>query len=544
MIGEKRNGWLELVQTVGSLRETLSAFVRKVRAGEISKAHVLSVLAVAAAFVVLYAPIIPWWVEHCSDPEGLYNHAFLIPFVSLWLLWQIRGKLSQVAYRPCPKALWLVAAGLLLNLFGVIVEAKFIVFLSLVVVLIGLLWMWLGTEFMRVVWFPLAFLFFAVPLDPILTKLSVPLQMFSARMAGAVVGLTGIPVVVSGAQLSTSKFGVIVIPDCSGLKYTVSLLALATLVAAQVSIPSVFWRVVLVLSALPVAMIANAIRITAVTLIGELWGKEAATGFYHNASGVLIFAIALAMFMGLAVLIGQETQNAGNRAQGAEQVERTEEHLPTVSHRRFSLLKFNSLAIVLLVLTFLLGTGIQRVYDIPYEIDLRKIVPAKVNEWKMVEERVSNYKPGKSEKNWIMWRAYEAPDGRRLILHVVATPGWRGMRDYEACLAAEGWNPLSHEKVKINFPNGTPADAKALWMSKPGHGILLSLYTYLSNGEPTVNFYYIVWRSLTARHSKDWMGTLQFEVRMLANDGNIDETLKRAKEFLVSVCQHLVNGKK
>ncbi|MCX7643643.1 MAG: hypothetical protein N2116_07560, partial [Armatimonadetes bacterium] len=117
-------------------------------------------------------------------------------------------------------------------------------------------------------------------------------------------------------------------------------------------------------------------------------------------------------------------------------------------------------------------------------------------------------------------------------------------RDYEACLAAEGWNPLAREKTTVNFRNGASAEAKTLWMNKPHEGTLLSLYIYLSNGEPTVNFYYIVWRSLTARRSKDWLGTLQFEVRMLTKDGNAEETLRRAKEFLVALCQPLVNAKR
>lgn len=540
---EKKSEWFELIQAIGSFREALIAFARKIQTGEIPTMYVLSILAVATMFIILYAPIIPWWVKHCSDPEGLYGHAFLIPFVSLWLLWQSRKKLSQVTYRPFPKALWLVIAGLFINLFGVFVEARFIVFLSLMIVFIGLLWMWLGTEFIRAAWFPLAFLFFAVPLDPILTKLSIPLQMFSARLAGAMVGLTGIPAVVSGAQLSTPKFGVLVIPDCSGLKYTVSLLALSTLIAMQV--PGTLWKAVLVVSALPVAMVANAIRITVVTLIGQWWGKEAATGFYHNVSGVLIFAIAFAMFMGLAVLIGQEVQGIGHKEQGKDQETQDEWKTPiATSYSQFPLPKFNGLVVALLTLTLLLGTGIQRIYDIPYEIDLQQLVPTKVNEWRMVEERVLRYKPGKPEKNWIMWRTYEAPDGKRLVLHVVATPGWRGMRDYEACLAAEGWNPLAHEKTTINFQNGISAEAKMLWMNKPGYGTLLSLYTYLSNGVPTVNFYYIVWRSLTARRSEDWLGTLQFEVRMLTNNGNANETLRMAKEFLVGVCQHLVTNKR
>lgn len=540
---EGRNRWFEFMQVVLSFKGSILAFVRKVRTGEIAGEYILSFLAAIGLLVVLYAPIIPWWVKHCSEPEGLYGHAFLIPFVSLWLLWQNRKKLSQVAYQPCPKALWLVAAGLSLNLVGVFVEAKFIVFSSLVIVLIGLLWMWLGTEFIKAAWFPLAFLFFAVPLDPILNKLSIPLQIFSARLAGVIVGLTGIPAVVSGAQLSTSKFGVLVIPECSGLKYTVSLLALSTLIAMQV--PGVLWKVVLVLSALPVAMVANAIRVATVTLIGQWWGKEAATGFYHNASGVMIFAIAFAVFMGLATLIGQETQSTENkRHKISTEPKSTESEVPAepklVSNQP-SLPKFNGLVAVLLGLTLLLGAGIQKVHDIPYEVDLRKLVPTKVNQWSMVEERISHYKP---EKNWIMWRTYKSSDGRNLVLHVVAAPGWRGMRDYEACLAAEGWNPLAHEKITINLWDNVPAEAKALWMDKPGHERLLSLYTYLSNGEPTVNFYRIVWRSLTTRRSKDWTGNLQFEVRMVTDEANFDETFRQAKEFLVAVCQRLVSDRR
>lgn len=505
--------------------------------------RILSFFTVASLLVALYAPVIPWWIERCLDPDGLYNHAFLIPAISAWLIWQNRGKICQIRCQPCPKALGLIVAGLFLQLFGVFVETRFLVFLSLVVVLIGLMWAWLGTAFVRTVWFPLVFLFFAVPLDPVLVKFSTALQIFSARLTGAIAGLVGIPVSVSGAQLSAHDFGILVVPECNGLRYTVSLLALATLVATHVS--GILRKIILIFGAFPIAVIANAIRITAVMLIGQYWGKEVAVGFYHNLSGVLVFGIAVSMLIGLAALMRQSKNGIAQETNGIDKIAK---ELGTESQRLreavpmpVSFNRLNVWVTVLLGLSLLLGMGIKRIYDAPYVINLKKLVPTTIKGWHTVDEDVSH---SEKERNWVLWRVYEDSNGRQLILHVVATPGWRGMRDYEACLVSSGWNPIGREKVLLPLGDGVLSEAQALWLSRSDNARLLSLYVYLSGGKLTANFYYVVWRSLINRHSKNWLGTLQFEIRMLTDDKNADKALVMAKEFLMAICQPLANSSK
>jgi len=495
--------------------------------------HVLSVLVVIILFIALYAPIIPWWIRRCLDPDGLYSYAFLIPTVSAWLLWQDRTRLFQVPRQLCPRAMGLVVAGLFLQLLGVFVEVRFIVFLSLVVVFIGLIWMWLGTAFVRMAWFPLAFLFFAVPLDPILVRFSAILQILSARLAGTIVGLMGIPVMINGAQLTAQGFGVLVIHECNGLQYTISLLASSTLIATHIS--GILEKAILVLSALPIAIVANSIRITTVMLIGQFWGKEAAVRFYHTFSGVLVFGIALAMLMGLAVLVRYSTSSV---IKGAKVPDTKFRQLGGITSPFISFRSLNGWVAVLLGLSILLRMGIQRVYDVPYVIDLKGLVPAVIKGWRLVDEDVSH---NEKEKSWVLWRTYENSNRQRLALHTVATFGWRGIRDYEACLVSSGWNPIARKKVLLRLRDDTLSEVYALWMSKPNNARLLSLYVYLSNGEPTINFYRMVWRSLMCRHSKNWLGTLRLEVRIITDDRNADEAFKEAKEFLTAVCQPLAN---
>ncbi|MCS7254943.1 MAG: exosortase/archaeosortase family protein, partial [Armatimonadetes bacterium] len=487
---EKKDKKFNLTRVTGPFVEVILTFTRIIQMGKAIKPiilwDVLSVLTTVILLIALYAPVIPWWIKRCSDPDGLYSHAFLIPIVSVWLLWKDRAKLSRIPYQSCPQALWGMMIGLLLQLLGVFIEARFIIFLSLIVVFVSLMWTWLGTAFMRAAWSPLAFLLFAVPLDPILTKFSVPLQVFSARLAGVIIGLAGTPVSVSGAQLSAPEFGVLIIPKCNGLQYTISLLTLATLVAMRVS--GVLQKAVLVLSALPVAMFANAIRIAVVVFIGQHWGEKAATGFYHNLSGILVYGIAFAMLIGLAMLMGQSqnevAHSANSKACGTDGVAQNDEGIKRqilanrgVCPLPASLRRLNRWVIALLGLTLLLGMEIRKIYNVHYTIDLRKLIPTAVKGWHMTGEDVSY---NGEEKNWVLWRVYENSDRQRLVLHAVATPGWRGIRDYEACLVSSGWNPISRGKVLLFLRNGIPSKAQALWMSRSNGERLLSFYVYLS----------------------------------------------------------------
>ena len=153
-----------------------------------------------------------------------------------------------------------------------------------------LLWGWGRT---KVVLFPITFLLFMVPTGRLLvTQFSSPLQTYGAAVAAKVVSAVGMPVELQGTTIHIPDYTFEVAQACSGLKSTIAMSALAALFAYLATGP--LWkRVVLFVAGAPVALAANATRITFTLILGRAFGPEAAEGFFHTLSGLMVFVLGL-----------------------------------------------------------------------------------------------------------------------------------------------------------------------------------------------------------------------------------------------------------
>jgi exosortase len=130
-----------------------------------------------------------------------------------------------------------------------------------------------------------------------------PLQLTAAKMAAGFGGAIGIPVTRDGVNLSVPQYTFEVAVPCSGLKSLTTMGALAVLFAYLVKGP--LWRrLVIVASAVPVALLANATRVTLILLVAQSMGANMAEGFFHGFSGVMVFAIGLLGLYAVGRLLG------------------------------------------------------------------------------------------------------------------------------------------------------------------------------------------------------------------------------------------------
>ncbi len=256
------------------------------------------VAALAVLIGLLYKDIFvalvkQWW----DDPD--FSHGFVVPFICAWLVWQRKEIVEHLPLRPSwwGFAVMLGAVGLLL--LGIFGAELFLSRSSFIFLLAGLVIFFAGWAQFRALIFPWAFLFLMVPIPTILmNEVTLPLQFFASDLATLLLRLVGVPVLREGNVIQLPTMSLEVVEACSGIRSLVSLITLAVVYAYLLE-KKMWIRVVLVLSALPIAIAANGLRIMGTGLTGIYWSPDKAQGFFHEFSGWVIFVLSLLMLLGV-----------------------------------------------------------------------------------------------------------------------------------------------------------------------------------------------------------------------------------------------------
>lgn len=259
-------------------------------------------LGLVAILALMYWPIMrdlgaQWW------DDANYNHGFLIPLFSGFLIWRERRRLAAIPPAGSALGLPVLLGGIALLLLGDIGAENFLMRSSLIVILAGLVLFLAGRATLRAVLFPLAYLLFMVPLPGILFyAITFPLQRIAAEQAAWLLDLLGVPVLLDGNIIHLSQISLGVTEACSGIRSLISLLAGAA-AWAYLMLPAGWLSVVFVLAAIPITIIANAGRVVATGLIGQWFGVEYASGFFHEFAGWVVYVFAFACLMAVYALL-------------------------------------------------------------------------------------------------------------------------------------------------------------------------------------------------------------------------------------------------
>lgn len=258
--------------------------------------------AVVALFVAFFLPSMTFLVERWSQSEE-FSHGFLVPLVSLFLLWRKREAIRQTPLQTCWWGLPVLALGLLMQVASDWASVSFLKALAVPVALGGLAWYLVGTQVMRVALFPYLFLYFAVPWpDFAIEILSVPLQHFSAAASTMLLGLIGVPIERDGVHMWTPRFDVEVAVPCSGIRSMVAILGIAALVG-YLTQGKLWAKGVVFLAGIPITMFANVLRIAAIVMMGHYINKEFAMTFFHDYSSPFLFFISALSLLGVKKLV-------------------------------------------------------------------------------------------------------------------------------------------------------------------------------------------------------------------------------------------------
>ena len=237
-------------------------------------------------FRVLQGLVSDWL--HLPD----FSHGFLIPIVSLYFVYERRKQLSALSRSGSWTGFGLLLLGIVLLLFGNLASEYFTMRFSILVVLGGMVLFLLGKECFGNLLFPIAFLIFMIPIPSVLLdRVTFPMQLFASKVAAKSLYLIGIPALREGNVILLANTSLEVAEACSGIRSLISLLALSV-VFAYFSQNSTWKRILLVLSTFPIAIIANAARVTGTGILAHHYGDKVAQGFFHGFSGWILFVVA------------------------------------------------------------------------------------------------------------------------------------------------------------------------------------------------------------------------------------------------------------
>jgi len=236
--------------------------------------------------LVIYSKTLIWLVTAWwSDPY--YSHGILVPLISGYLIWTKRAELSELQKEPSGLGIPVIVAGLLIHGVGLFQTIRFASAISIVIVLTGIILFIYGNEVMKSLLFPVAFLVFMAPI-PFSPVIGAALQAPSAGLAATLISALGIPATVTGAEIRLTECAF----DVGAPRSIISLLTLAALYAYLLE-GSIVMKAAVFLSALPIAVAANVLRITTILLVANAYGSDVAMRFFHDFSSLLLFSISL-----------------------------------------------------------------------------------------------------------------------------------------------------------------------------------------------------------------------------------------------------------
>lgn len=276
----------------------------------------LAVILMAAGFN--YRPMIDFTMVMFSSPIEDMSHGWVVPFVSLYVLWRQRAALRAAAGGPCWQGAAWVALFLVVAWLGGRGGQSRLEQISF----IGLLWsvpyaFW-GRGVERLMRFPAAYLAFTIPVSSFVDFFTIHLRILSSSLATGLLNGVGIAVERSGTALFSrvpgAVFNVDVADPCSGIRSLFAMMALASAYAFFTQ-KTRFRQVFLFVCSLPIAMIGNMVRIMSICLMASWFGQDVATGYYHDYSGYVVFAVGVL----LLIRLGDALQRHG---------EALERHLP------------------------------------------------------------------------------------------------------------------------------------------------------------------------------------------------------------------------
>lgn len=258
-----------------------------------SLAPLMPLLLVSACLVWAFGSTLAE-LAHVWSTNDQYSHGYLVPGFALLLLWLRRDRLDRQALRPgLLIGSLLLALGIGLRLAGVYWYYLWLDTIAIVPCVAGVCWLLGGWAAWRWAWPAVLYLVFMIPLPyRLATAMSAPLQTLATNASTFIMQAIGLPALSEGNVITLNEARLNVVEACSGLRMLVVFVALSSAMALLARRP-LLDRLILLVSAIPIAVVSNILRITATGILHETTSSETANAFFHDLGGWLMMPLAL-----------------------------------------------------------------------------------------------------------------------------------------------------------------------------------------------------------------------------------------------------------
>lgn len=508
---------------------------------------ILSVLLISFCLCIIFNDGLSYMVHKWEADE--YSHGYFIPIISLWLIWESKERLLDISASSRWSGVFMVLVGLLVGFMGELATLFVITQYAFLVTLYGFFLAFMGWKGIKLLWFPLTYLFFMMPLPNFLyNNLSSCLQLISSSLGVMVIRLFDISVNLQGNVIDLGAYQLQVVEACSGLRYLFPLASFGFLCAYFFQ-GKLWMRVIIFLSTLPITVIMNSFRIGIIGVLVNSWGIKQAEGFLHEFEGWVIFTGCLGMLfieMWLVVKVFMKGRTFSSvfvvrRVLGRVNLEASLYPEGQETKRYFfrgPLPYYLSLLLLVSVVPFSFYLN-DRVEVMPERAQFSHF-PLQMQGWKGAEVGmeqkiinalklddyiIGNYTHMKSKFPLNLYMVYYASQRKGASIH---SP--------KSCIPGDGWriSDFTQKTVpNVNGKNGEVFEVNRIIIDK-GSQKQLVYYWFQQRGRVMTNEYlvkwYLFWDSLTKQRTDGALVRLTIPV-----SGDIAKTERLLDSFLAGV---------
>jgi len=363
------------------------------------------VLIAVAAFI---AWLCVWYWDTLASMVSIwyrsetFAHGFLVFPISAWLVWRRRTELAQLTPAPGSSRAPLVAIALAALLWlaadlADVLPARHFAWMTMFAAGV---WLLVGDAIARRIAFPLAFLYFAIPVGEFMLPTLIE---WTADFTVAALRASGVPVLRDGMNFEIPSGRWSVVEACSGLRYLIASVTVGVLYA-YLSYRSLSRRLLFIIASLLVPIVANWLRAYMIVMIGHLSGNKLAVGIDHLIYGWIFFGVVMLLLFGVGSIWRQDTEEKGSD---------TADAVPAASRSRPQWI----VLLVALAVTAAAPAAVALLhrYDLQASVDARAPVLA---DWRPVEGSSVVWTPEFTTPRAVIASAYEDGRGASASLYV------------------------------------------------------------------------------------------------------------------------------
>ena len=509
--------------------------------------------------VGIYYSTFTWLIVKDWEREA-YSYCWLIPPVVLFLIWLKRDDLIAAPSQPSWKGLMPFGLGIIFFWLGELSGEFFTLYMSFWMMLVGICWLHLGWQKLKIIGFALLFTLTMFPVPHFInTRAILQLRLISTKLGVALVQLYGLPAYREGNIIDLSFTQLQVVDACSGLHSLISLIVLCLLLVYFFK--DHWWkRVVLFFSSIPLAIITNSMRIAITAILYKYFGAKVAEGFFHGFSGLAIFAVCIP-FLIIEMKILEKLPPFQKRDTGeAKKREGNKKEIPdfdSVYNDPKNSARGSFRQPVFITAVILLGATLA----FSYAVEFREKIPSKkpltqfpltIGEWKsekyqqmkqifitaldLSEYVIADYR-NNQKQHVNFYVAYYESQSKGESIHSPAT-----------CLPGSGSSFDQSGTVKVaDVPGGNETIEVNRAMMQTGQLKQIAYYWFQQRGRILTNAYqlkiFVFWDALTKQRTDGALVRLITPVYTNENVEDADKRLQRFVRDIVPVLEEYIPGK-